>query len=75
MADSPKPISLRARRAIACVGILVFVVVYIVVASDIGRHLPNNPLIQLLFYALAGTLWGVPVIPLISWSEAYRRKK
>jgi len=75
MADSPKALSLRARRAIACAGILVFVIVYIMVASDIGRHLPNNPLIQLLFYALAGTLWGVPVIPLISWSEAYRRKK
>jgi len=75
MADSRKPMSLRARRAVACAGILVFVVAYIMVASDIGRHLPDHPLVQLLFYALAGTLWGVPVIPLISWSEAYRRKK
>jgi hypothetical protein len=74
--DAPrKGLSLPVRRAIACAGILVFVVVYIMVASDIGRHLPDNPLVQLLFYALAGTLWGVPVLPLISWSEAYRRKK
>lgn len=74
--DAPrKALSLPVRRAIACAGILVFVVVYIMVASDIGRRLPDHPLVQLLFYALAGTLWGVPVLPLISWSEAYRRKK
>ena len=73
--DIPPRFSLPQRRAIACLGIIVFVVVYIIAASDIGRHLPGAPWVQLLFYALAGTLWGVPVLPLISWSENYKRRK
>jgi hypothetical protein len=67
-------LSLPRRRLIACVGIVVFLIAYVAGVSDIGRHLPDRPLIQLLFYALAGTLWGVPVLPLISWSEAYKSK-
>ncbi len=73
-AEAPKGLSLPHRRLIACVGIIVFLVAYVAIVSDIGRHLPDNAVIQLLFYALAGTLWGVPVLPLISWSEAYKSK-
>jgi hypothetical protein len=29
----------------------------------------------MIFYALAGILWGVPILPLISWSENFRKKK
>ncbi len=78
MSDSPPPIkalSLPKRRAIACVGIVVFLIAYVAIISDIGRHLPATTWVQLLFYALAGTLWGVPILPLISWSEAYKRKQ
>ncbi|HVZ30252.1 MAG TPA: DUF2842 domain-containing protein [Asticcacaulis sp.] len=70
----PKGLSLPHRRLVACVGIVVFLVAYVMGVSDIGRHLPDNALVQLLFYALAGTLWGVPVLPLISWSENYKSK-
>jgi hypothetical protein len=72
--DQTNGLSLPRRRLIACVGIVVFLVAYVAGVSDIGRHLPDNVLVQLLFYALAGTLWGVPVLPLISWSEAYTSK-
>ena len=71
---APKGLSLPRRRLIACVGIIVFLTAYVAGVSDLGRHIPQNALIQLLFYALAGTLWGVPVLPLISWSEAYKPK-
>lgn len=72
--ETSKGLSLPHRRLIACVGIVVFLTAYVAIVSDIGRHLPENALIQLIFYALAGTLWGVPVLPLISWSEAYKSK-
>jgi hypothetical protein len=75
MDDKPRKLSLPQRRAIACLGIIVFLIVYVVIVSDIGSHLPQVLWAQLLFYGLAGTLWGVPILPLISWSEDYKSKR
>ncbi len=76
MSDDPsRKLSLPQRRAIACFGIIVFLVAYVVIASDIGSRLPQVLWAQLLFYGLAGTLWGVPILPLISWSEDYKSKR
>jgi len=75
MDQAPKSPNLALRRIIASVGIVVFLCLYVVGVSDIGRHLPpHNDLLTLVYYALAGTLWGVPILPLISWSEAYKKK-
>ncbi|WP_426050374.1 DUF2842 domain-containing protein [Brevundimonas sp. SL161] len=60
---------LRARRAIASVGILAFLVLYVWGVIAIGAHVPDHPVATLLFYGLAGTLWGVPLLPLMSWAE------
>ncbi|WP_426035638.1 DUF2842 domain-containing protein [Brevundimonas sp. DC300-4] len=60
---------LRARRAIASVGILAFLVLYVWGVIAIGAHVPDHPVASLLFYGLAGTLWGVPLLPLMSWAE------
>ncbi len=61
--------NLRARRAVASVGILVFLIFYVWAVIVIGDHVPNHPLAHLAYYGLAGTLWGVPLLPLMSWSE------
>ncbi len=66
---------LPQKRLIACVFILVFVVLWIVAASAIARHLPDSQLARLAFYAIAGTCWGLPVLPVISWSENYTGRK
>ena len=67
--------NLALRRIIASIGIVLFLFLYVAGVSDIGRHLPaHNELLTLVYYALAGTLWGVPILPLISWSEAYKKK-
>ncbi|OYX56884.1 MAG: hypothetical protein B7Y86_09015 [Brevundimonas subvibrioides] len=60
---------LRARRAIASVGIVAFLVLYVWGVIAIGAHVPDHPVATLLFYGLAGTLWGVPLLPLMSWAE------
>lgn len=77
MSDGKHKLSLPKRRAVACAGIIVFLIVYVVVVSEIGNRIPQANWAQLLFYGLAGTLWGVPILPLISWSEDFksRRKK
>lgn len=72
--ETPPRLSLPLRRVIACVGIIVFLTVYVMLVSNIGQALPNHPVIHLIYYALAGTLWGIPVLPIISWSENYKKK-
>lgn len=58
----------RVRRALASVLTLVFLALYVWAAIEIGMHIPDNPWIELLYYGLAGTLWGVPLIPLYIWA-------
>jgi len=83
MNDQPSPtpaptpargLSLPLRRAIACVGIILFLIFYVGLISNIGQRLPDHPLIRMLFYGLAGIVWGIPVLPIISWSENYKKR-
>jgi hypothetical protein len=62
----------RARKLIGLFGIVAFVIVYALVASKISDHLPKNFAVQTLFYVVAGLLWGVPILPLISWMNRGR---
>lgn len=74
-ADATKGLSLPVRRVIACIGIVVFLAVYVVIVSSIGERLPDNDWVHLLYYGLSGILWGIPVLPIISWSENYKGRK
>lgn len=67
-------LSLPQRRAITCLGILVWLGFYICVVAALAGFLHGGQITALIFYALAGTMWGLPIIPLISWSENYKRK-
>ena len=60
---------LRARRAVASVGIVAFLIFYVWLVIAVGGRVPDHPLAILAFYGLAGTLWGVPLLPLMSWAE------
>jgi hypothetical protein len=62
----------RTRKAIGSAAILLFLVFYIVVACDIGAILPNQWLIRLIFFAVVGTAWGAPLIPLLTWMNRGR---
>ena len=66
---------LRARRAIASVGIVVFLGFYVWLVIAIGGRVPDHPVAQLLYYGIAGTAWGVPLLPLLSWAEGGRRRE
>ena len=57
----------RVRKAIGGVGILVFLGAYVWAASSIGVMLPNQWAVRLVYYAVVGTAWGLPLIPLITW--------
>ena len=57
----------RVRKLIGSVGILVFLFAYVAAAVTLADHIPNLAVAKFAFFALAGTLWGVPLIPLLKW--------
>ena len=57
----------RTRKLVGMIAILAFCGAYVVVASTVGDYIPDHWFARLVYYALAGTLWGVPLFPLIRW--------
>lgn len=65
----------RKKRAIAAVATLAFLTFYIWAVIGMGTRLPDHPLTHLLFYGIAGTAWGLPLLPLLSWAERKRERR
>jgi hypothetical protein len=64
--------SARVRKLIGLFGILIFLVLYAALVATVGDHVPKHWAAQLGFYLVAGTAWGVPILPLISWMNRGR---
>jgi hypothetical protein len=52
--------------------ILIFMAVYIVAATHVADRLPDNDAIKMVFFAVAGLLWGIPILPVIWWMNRGR---
>ncbi|MBC6980841.1 MULTISPECIES: DUF2842 domain-containing protein [unclassified Caulobacter] len=59
----------RARRAVAAVGVLAFLGFYIWAAATLADRLPDVRWVQLIYFVVVGTAWGVPIMPLLWWAE------
>jgi len=57
----------RIKKIIGSFAILLFLAVYAMAAVSLHDLLPDNFLLELLYFAIAGTAWGAPLIPLLSW--------
>jgi hypothetical protein len=64
--------SARVRKAIGGIAMLVFLTAYVVAMATLGERVPNQWLLKLAFYGVAGTAWGLPLIPLITWMNRGR---
>ena len=64
----------RLRRFIAAMGVLVFLAAYVWAVIALGERLPRSPLIDLLFYGVAGIAWALPLYPLLKWAERGDRR-
>ena len=62
----------RARKAVGSLAILVFVAFYAWAISTIGDLVPKAWYFQLPYYVIAGTAWGLPVVPLMYWMNRGR---
>jgi hypothetical protein len=65
--------SARVRKFIGGIGILVFLAAYIWAMTTISQHVPDIFALRLVFYAVAGIGWGVPILPLLSWMNRGRQ--
>jgi hypothetical protein len=66
------PMSPRVRKLVGSAGVLAFLGVYVWAAASIADHLPDGTAAQLAYFAVVGTLWGVPLFPLITWIQSGR---
>ena len=62
----------RWRKFIGGAGMLVFLGLYAVGAVMLYEHLPDFKIVRLVYMAVAGIGWGVPLFPLISWMNRGR---
>jgi peptidoglycan/LPS O-acetylase OafA/YrhL len=67
---SPKPHSMRQRKLIGTVLLLVFLAVYALLAMVVAMMLQMqsaNKIVELIYYVVAGLLWTIPAGLLIRW--------
>ena len=62
----------RARTLVGSIGVLAFLGFYIWAATAIAERLPDSTVVQLVYFALVGSLWGLPLFPLIAWVQRGR---
>lgn len=59
----------RTRRFVATIGVLLFLTFWVWGAVSINDVLPNIWWLDLIFFAVAGIGWGIPLIPMLRWAE------
>jgi hypothetical protein len=57
----------RVKKFIGLIAILIFLVVYAMGVVSLHGLLPKNALLEIVYFAVAGTAWGLPLFPLLSW--------
>ncbi len=72
---TPRAPNLRRRRAIAALATVAFLIAYVWAVVSFSTVLPNNPWVELIYYAVAGIAWGVPLFPLLAWAEGGAKKR
>jgi hypothetical protein len=67
----------RTKKLIGAIAILIWLPIYSLIATGIGiRVLPHAWwLVSLLYYALAGTLWIIPIGLMFPWMYRERRSQ
>ena len=62
----------RLRRLVAALGVLAFLAFWVWALIALRGLLPASQWIDFLFFAVGGTAWGLPLIPLLKWAERGR---
>ena len=57
----------RLRKLVGSVGVVGFLLAYIMIVTVLADHVPPQRWLQTLFFLITGVIWGAPLIPLIRW--------
>lgn len=70
MSDPAAPARLipaRLRKLIGGVAIMIFLAVYVWGVASLYDLLPANRAVHLIYFAVTGLAWGLPLLPLMTW--------
>jgi hypothetical protein len=62
----------RLRSFVGSVLILIFLAGYVWAATTLSDRLPNDMWIKLVYFAVVGVGWGLPILPLMTWMNRGR---
>ncbi|MCF8503348.1 MAG: DUF2842 domain-containing protein [Caulobacter sp.] len=65
----------RIRKLVGMVAMLAFLFGWVVAAIAIADHLPKHPAIDLIYFLVVGTAWGLPLFPLMKWMNQQPKPK
>ena len=57
----------RWRNLLGGIAILIFLAAYAWAAIAVGDYVPDHPLARLVYFAVVGLAWGIPLFPLLTW--------
>lgn len=63
---------MRLRKFIGLIAILAFLACYVVLVIAVGEYVPAHWAANLAYYGIAGTVWGLPLFPLLAWMNRGR---
>ncbi|MBE7218028.1 MAG: DUF2842 domain-containing protein [Caulobacteraceae bacterium] len=63
----PAGLPVRLRKLVGSAAVLLFLLAYVGAVTSLYRFVPDNQAARLAYFAAAGLLWGVPVLPLLRW--------
>ena len=62
----------RVRKFVGGIAVVIFLIAYACLVVPLADHIPDNQLARLAFFVAAGLLWGVPILPLLTWMNRGR---
>jgi hypothetical protein len=62
----------RIRKLLGLFVVLGFLAAYVAIAVVVADRLPRHWLVQLIFFAVVGVAWGVPLITFFRWMNRGR---
>ncbi len=62
----------RVRKFVGGIAVVVFLIAYACAVVTLVDRIPDNQLLRLAYFVAAGVLWGVPILPLLTWMNRGR---
>ena len=64
----------RIKKLIGFLAFLPALILYFFAAAALGERVPDNQLLKVLYFLVAGVAWALPAAYLMKWMEAEPRK-